>query len=235
MSDVNGKRDFDREEDIRLPARFLTQLVPAIDDLAELKVTAFFLAMLRQKDGDYRYLRLEEFRAEADLMRGLATVREGTTPEAALAAGLQRALERGTIIRADVDLGGEVRQLYFNNDKAGRLMQRRILSGEWRPAFSDEIEILPPRPTVYSLYEENIGILTPMIAEALKEAQLEFPPEWIEDAMRIAVERNVRNWRYIRAVLERWQQEGRSREDSRRHLERHKQYTAGEWKDFIKS
>ncbi len=218
-----------------LPAEFFSRVMPVIDDLAEMKATVYFLAALRQKAGNYRYLSLEEFLADGDLMRGLAVVDRSVAPEEVLAAALRKAIERGTLLRAEVGLRDERRQLYFRNDRAGRDLQRQVQAGEWRPAVADEIEILPPRPTLYSMYEENIGALTPMIAEAIKAAQAEYPPEWIEDAMRTAVERNARNWRYIQRVLEGWQQEGRSRETSGRHLERRQQYTAGKWKDFIKS
>ena len=238
MSDMGNaawRHNFDSDEAIALPADFLTRLLPEIDDLAELKVTIYFLAALRQKEGKYRYLRVEEFLADADLVRGLAAVDRSCSPAQNLDDALRKALARGTLLRAEIDLDDETCQFYFRNDQVGRDAQRQVLAGEWRPSYADEIEILPPRPTLFGLYEENIGALTPMIAEAIKAAQTEYPHEWIEDAMRYAVERNARNWRYIQRVLEGWQQEGRSRETSGRHLERHKQYTAGEWKDFIKS
>ena len=222
-------------EDIKLPAEFLGRLMPEIDDLAELKASVFFLAALRQKEGNYRYLRRAEFIADADLMRGLAVIDRSLAPERILDTALAKALARGTLLCAEIDLHDEKRQLYFRNDKAGRDLQRQVQAGDWRPAYADEIEILPPRPTLFGLYEENIGALTPMIAESIKAARADYPQEWIEDAMRYAVERNVRNWTYIQRVLEGWQQEGRRRETSGRHLERHKQYTAGQWKDFIKS
>ncbi|MGI6380667.1 MAG: DnaD domain protein [Anaerolineae bacterium] len=43
-------------------------------------------------------------------------------------------------------------------------------------------------------------LLQPLIAEQLQQAEADYPPEWIEDAFRIAVESNVRNWRYIAAI-----------------------------------
>ncbi|MCY3780730.1 MAG: DnaD domain protein [Chloroflexi bacterium] len=238
MSDIGSaawRHNFDSDEAITLPADFLTRLLPEIDDLAELKVTVFFLAALRQKEGKYRYMRAEEFRADADLMRGLATVDRSSSPAQNLEDALRKALARGTLLRAEIDLDDETCQLYFRNDQAGRDAQRRVEAGEWRPAYADEIEILPPRPTLFGLYEENIGILTPMIAEAIKAAQAEYPHEWIEDAMRYAVERNARNWRYIQRVLQGWQQEGRSRETSGRHHGGPRKYTTGKRKNFIKS
>ncbi len=68
---------------------------------------------------------------------------------------------------------------------------------------------VPERLNIFRLYEANIGPLTPMMAEMLKADALEFPAEWIEDAVGEAVERNIRNWRYVRAILKTWKEKGR--------------------------
>ena len=64
------------------------------------------------------------------------------------------------------------------------------------------------RPNVYEMYENEIGMLTPMIADVIGEAIDEYPEDWFAPAIRIAVERNARNWRYVEAVLKRWKIEG---------------------------
>jgi len=43
-----------------------------------------------------------------------------------------------------------------------------------------------------------------MLADRLRDAENEYPAEWIPEALRLAVERNVRNWRYIEGILKRW-------------------------------
>ena len=35
------------------------------------------------------------------------------------------------------------------------------------------------KPNIFSLYEANIGIITPLIAEELKDAELQYPEAWI--------------------------------------------------------
>ena len=233
MDAKNGGFSSRNERSIVLPAHFFGALLGDIDDLAELKVTLFCLYALEQKEGNYRYLRHDEFIAAEDLMRGLAGLDAAQAPPEILDSALEKAVTRGTLLQAQLDWEGGSRRCYFISDEHGRLLHQQVQAGEWRPAAADEIEILPPRPTVYQLYEENIGILTPMIAEAIKEAALTYPQNWIEEAMRYAVERNVRNWRYISKVLEGWQQEGRSHEAHGRSNERRKKYKAGKWKDFI--
>jgi hypothetical protein len=48
-----------------------------------------------------------------------------------------------------------------------------------------------------------------MIAEELKEAEDTYPAEWIEQAVKEAVSLNIRKWRYIASILERWAAEGK--------------------------
>jgi DnaD/phage-associated family protein len=72
-----------------------------------------------------------------------------------------------------------------------------------------DVETKPPTD-IFTLYEENIGMLTPMIAEELKEAEELYPESWIRDAIREATKQGKHKWSYISAILERWSAEGRS-------------------------
>ena len=65
------------------------------------------------------------------------------------------------------------------------------------------------RPNIFALYEDNIGMLNPIIAEELKRAEETYPDRWIRDAFREAVTRNKRSWRYIAVILDRWDREGK--------------------------
>jgi len=58
------------------------------------------------------------------------------------------------------------------------------------------------------LYEENIGIVTPIVAEKLKSIAGEYPQGWFGAAMDEAVSAGVRNLKYIKAILKRWHEEG---------------------------
>ena len=72
-----------------------------------------------------------------------------------------------------------------------------------------QIQVKIERPNIFVLYEQNIGLLSPLLADELKDAADQFPVEWIEAAFREAVQHNKRNWSYIRAILRRWGTEGR--------------------------
>ena len=67
----------------------------------------------------------------------------------------------------------------------------------------------PNKPNVFTLYEQNIGPLTPMVAEILKADAETYPESWLRDAMQEAVSRNIRNWKYVQAILKSWQEKGR--------------------------
>ena len=76
--------------------------------------------------------------------------------------------------------------------------------------ITTESGIIPQqRPNIFTLYEQNIGMLSPIITDELKEAEKHYPAQWIEDAFKEAVDLNKRNWRYISRILERWAAEGK--------------------------
>jgi len=67
------------------------------------------------------------------------------------------------------------------------------------------------RPNLFKLYEDNIGPLTPMVADLLQEDAREFPAEWFEDAIKEALSHNARKWSYVRAILKNWKENGREK------------------------
>lgn len=219
---------------VRLPAQFFTDLLPMIDDLAELKVLLFCMWALYQKEGDFRYLRYSDFAREDSLMRGLAEIDPQTPAVQQLDAALARACKREALLYAEVSLESGLERLYFVNTPRGQEALRQLkLSGGWRPGDAENpVEILPERPTLYRLYEENIGPLTPLIGEEIKDAEKTYPHAWIAEAIGIAVEMNKRSWRYIMAILEGWQKEGRTREANGE--QDGQRYITGKYSDFIK-
>jgi len=67
----------------------------------------------------------------------------------------------------------------------------------------------PDKPNIFTLYEQNIGPLTPMVAEILKADAETYPESWLQEAMQEAVSRNIRNWKYVQAILKAWHEKGR--------------------------
>ena len=130
--------------------------------------------------------------------------------ESVLFEAFERAISRGTLLCIILDVRGQKDYLYFMNTKDGRNAVRAIESGAWFPGDEKRpIRIGIQRPSIFALYEQNIGSITPMIGEQLRDAAENYPEDWIFEAMQIAVTGNKRNWRYIEAILERWSSEGK--------------------------
>lgn len=60
------------------------------------------------------------------------------------------------------------------------------------------------------VYEENIGMLTPVIADEIRDALKTYPKEWIVEAIIEAKKHNACSWSYIEKILERWITRGKS-------------------------
>jgi DNA replication protein len=215
-----------------VPSAFFTELLPAIDHLGELKVTLYALWALGRQQGSRRCVRLEDLRRDQRLLEALAP--RGKDALEALNNSLERAVARGTLLR--VEPGSESNQAcFFLNSPRGRAAAEGLRQGAW-----SEDEEAPAagldtvRPNIFVLYEQNIGPLTPLIADTLHEAEATYPAAWIEEAVRIAVENNVRRWRYVQAILEDWRTKGREeREDLRQPEAARRRYVEGDFADFI--
>jgi DNA replication protein len=218
-----------------IPGQFFNDLLPAIDHLGELKLTLYFFWRLDRMAGDFRYLRRLDFAQDELFMQGLSG--DPAQAQILLDESLQRAMQRRTLLAAKAPAGESSEELYFLNSPKGRAAVEAIQQGQWRPLDEEApaAALTPEPPNIFRLYEEHIGPLTPMIAEALGEAEDTYPASWIEQAFRLAVERNARSWRYIEAILKRWQEEGRDAQEDRRDAEKAgRKYIEGEYSDYIK-
>ena len=217
-----------------IPDLFFRSLLPEIDHLGELKTTIYAFRLLHHMEGTFRYLRRENFSQDPVFMRGLAE-----DPEQAgniLDQALSLCIERKTFLRTSIELETGHQDLFFLNSPKGRAAILAVEAGEWRHSGDADapVEPIPQAANIYILYEENIGPLTPMIADTLQEAEQSYPYAWIEEAVRIAVENNVRRWTYVEAILKRWQEGGRDERTDRRDTEKdRRRYVEGEFSDFI--
>ncbi|HEU5369003.1 MAG TPA: DnaD domain protein [Ktedonobacterales bacterium] len=210
---------------VPLPEQFFTSLLPEIEDYAELKVTLHLFWLLAQKRGTPRCASERELAADPILRRSLRRKGDPRPPEERLRAGLESAVARGTLLCVRLRLDDELVSWYFFNTEPsrqavaqlqeGELPATRLLklegpTGEAGAALAaDMISVEIDRPNIFTLYEQNIGLLLPLVAEELKDAADQYPEDWILDAFREAVQQNKRNWSYIRAILRRWETEGK--------------------------
>lgn len=205
-----------------IPDAFFRELLPQIDHPQELKLVLYVLWRVMHQERPVPFVTRGEIAADYAFMDGLAG------DEAALDDALNRAVERNVLLQ-----GSEV---YLLNSPKGRAALKGLEAGKWSADTyeTSTIKLQESRPNIFALYEMNIGPLTPMIAESLREAEAQYPAEWIEDAVRIALENNVRKWRYVEAILKSWQEKGRNeRRDQQDSEEDRRKYVEGEFSDFI--
>lgn len=251
---------------VPIPEVFFTQLLPEIEDSAELKITLHLFWLMAQKQGNPRCTSDRELFSDATLLRSLKRRGDPRPAEERLRQGLEQAVARGTLLRIHLKLVSEGRDgaeritWYFFNTARSRKVVEELQGGEMVPVrllneearhnegrrgsgqegrdveamevgyttmvaqraeriegqrITDEfqearsVQVQVERPNIFVLYEQNIGLLSPMIAEELKDAADSYPTDWIEAAFREAVQQNKRKWSYIRAILRHWETEGR--------------------------
>jgi DNA replication protein len=215
---MNSFKGFtDSETFTQVPDSFF-RLLKEIKDADELKVTLYAIWWIDHTDGPFRALCETDFNAE----------KLGLSAEEII-HGLEKTVQRGSLLRSQ----HEADVFYFLNSPRGRAAAEAFAKGEWRESgriMSAPIE----RPNIFKLYEENIGPLTPLIADALKDAEQTYSAEWITEAIELAVKNNKRNWKYCEAILKRWKEEGRAEKQDRRDAEKdRRRYVEGEFADYI--
>jgi DNA replication protein len=183
-----------------VPSPFLSSLLADIDDVAELKCTLRFLWHAAQVNGMPKWVDKESLLSDSILATAIGS-------QAAIRQALDDAIQRGTLVESN-----------------GRFLLKtpensRIVAEATPEAHSQSNRGTAPEPAIaqqsniYALYESNIGLLTPMVADQLRDAEATYPVEWIEAAIKEAADRNIRNWRYISTILERWATDGPNTDD----------------------
>jgi DNA replication protein len=191
---------------VTLPRLIFTEVIPRLHDQDEIKVVLVVLMRLAEMRAEGApWITAQELQADALI----ATALGGSSREVRLQTALGRAVDHGILLAAAWKNAEDVAEVrYFANSPRGRSSVAAMQRG-----VSPMRAVVTERPSIYTLYEQNIGPLTALLGEELMEAEETYPATWIEDAFREAVNLNRRSWKYIRAILERWQAEGRDEID----------------------
>jgi len=227
-----------RVEVTPIPNLFFTAVMPRISGVAELKTVLHVFWLLSRRRGYPQFVTRNELLSDPILMGGIDV--EGKPKEEVLSQALQQAVQHGVMLHVRIDREGQSEDAYFINNEAGRDAVSKIEQGKLPQMVlsskkGEEAEIKPP-PNIFILYE-SIGMLTPLIAEQLQEAERLYPADWIESAFKEAVALNKRNWKYILRILERWaiegKDDGKSGRDSEKESGREK-YIRGKYGHMVK-
>ena len=202
----------------QVPDSFI-RLINEMDDLAELKVTLYAIWRIEHMEGNFRAMCVTDFETEP----------LGLSPEE-IRRGLEKCIERRTLLKAE----HEADIFYFINSPRGRLAAEAFANGQWREVgriMSEPVK----KSNLFKLYEENIGALTPLLSDMLREAEKNYPSMWFEEAFEMAVSRNIRNWKYVEAILARWKEKGKDeRKDQQDPVKDADRYTDSEFSEFLK-
>ena len=221
-----------------VPNLFFTAVTPRIGSVAELKTVLHIFWLLSRRRGYPQFVTCSELLSDPILMGGIETV--GEPKEELLRESLRQAVQHGIMLHVRIDREGQPEDVYFINNEAGRDAVSKIEQGKLPhlspvPARRDTTGTVPS--DIFSLYERNIGMLTPLIAEQLQEAEKLYPADWIEDAFKEAVALNKRSWKYILRILERWAIEGKDDGKSGRYSEKEsdrEKYIRGKYGHMVK-
>lgn len=230
-----------------LPDLFFSDLLPQLEDLGELKLTLHCFWLLNEQGGAAKFLRGNDLRNDETLLHSLHLNSNLRSPQQALADALERTVARNTLLKLEIESddekgGVKVEDWYFINTPKGRqtlALVREGRLGELQAAIPDEARLKVNRPNIFVLYEQNIGMMTPLIADQLRDMEKSYPPDWIDEAFNLAVASNKRRLRYIQAILKRWETEGKddrafvAKSEPNTEEERRRKYIPDEFSDII--
>lgn len=203
---------------VAIPASFLTETVAHITSMAELQVSLAMFRLAAAADGEETPVAERSILRDETLRRTLRRDGIAADPDDRIFQGLELAVGRGTLLRFRATSGRKESYWYYLNTPVNRstisAMERGALPAPaiiWEGKTAPVISVDPAN--AFQLYEQNIGPLTPMIADQISLAVEEYPGDWIEDAIAEAVNYNRRSWRYVLRILENWQATGRQEKD----------------------
>lgn len=203
---------------ITIPRAFLAETIAEIGSMTELQASLAVFRIASELGSDETPIAERSIVRDRTLRNALREDGHPSGPDARIMQGLELAVGRGTLLRFRATTGSRERHWYYVNTPVNRAtiaaMERGALPAPdiiWEGKSAPSVTIDPP--TAFQLYEQNIGPLTPLIADQISRAVEEYPGDWIEDAIAEAVNYNRRSWRYVLRILESWRAMGRRDED----------------------
>lgn len=183
----------------RVPNAVLGRLLSSVSDPQVIKLILRAVWLLERQNGYPRFISSEQLRSDRVLSMVLS---DAQTFEDAL----QDAVKFGVLARVAIN---GVDRLMLNTESARRAS---VEIGEVETVDDDDGWDAPAERSMpanaFMAYEDNIGLLSPMIRENILSALEDFTDEDITRAIRIAIENESRSWSFVAGVLRRWSREG---------------------------
>jgi len=194
---------------IIIPPDYFVNYLPLVDDLDELKLNLIILWISSQSEKLLLLFSLENLTADPNIFNIF------NRDQSRIQNALEKSVKRESLLIIFEEKTNKT--LYFLNTPFNKIIFEEIKAEKISLAdfSSNELVSMNHPSNIFRLYEENLGILTPMITEILKEDESEFPAHWIREAIQIAVQHNARNWKYVHAILVSWKNEGKNGKDKK--------------------
>ena len=198
----------------RVPNAVLGRVLSSVDDPNVVKLVLRAVWLLERQNGYPRFIASEQLRSDRVLsvIFGDAETFERT---------LEDVVALGVLARVSVN---GVERLMLNTESARRTSVE-MMGGEVVQEEDDDSDgwDAPAERSMpanaFRAYEDNIGMLSPMIRESILSSLEDFTDDEITRAIRIAVENESRSWSYVSAILRRWRNKGVPSEQRSEQLE----------------
>ena len=204
-----------------IPDAFFRDILPFIKDINELKICLYVLWKANTVGNYGLPITTRNILLDKVFIEGLET--NSNKIEKTISSSLEKAVSDNILLKSENK--DQKEGVYFINSPRGR-KAAKANTDKLQPSHLTLDHI---QPNIFRLYQENIGPLTPIIADALRDAEKNFPFDWIKEAVQIAIKNNVRRWRYVETILDRWQKEGRNGTDRKNNKEDYRRYIKGEY------
>ncbi len=185
----------------RVPNAVLGRVLSTIDDADEVKMILRAIWLLEHQRGYPRYITRDDLRRDRVLSVAIAV-------QSDFDRILKSVIERGVFVEVSIN---DNTCLMLNTASARRASIEVPSTTDILNKDNNNWEI-PAASTrhadAFRAYEENIGILSPMIRQSILAALEDFTDEDITRAVRIAVENESRSWSFVAGILRRWTRDG---------------------------
>lgn len=107
-----------------------------------------------------------------------------------------------------------------HRDRNATVMQRKVAQNRLTDTETEteqnrtdnnaEVAVLSDFGKVYDIYSNNIGVLSPIIADKLQADIDDYSVDWVIDAIKEAARQEKRSLAYAEGILKRWKRDGKS-------------------------
>lgn len=198
MSEFNF--DIDSKNTFSIPNQVVTELFLCLDNVASIKFFLYTLYRFQAEKQRIQFVTLSQVEKSESIQDIIGA-------ETKIEEVLDDLIRTGAFVSAKGIYRNKEDRLFFLNNARGRESVRAIEAGDWIPKSNTDFNTVIERPSVYQLYEDNLGSLTPMIVEMLDDALEDYSYQWIQEAIKVAIKKEARNWAYVEAILKRWKKD----------------------------